>query len=187
MARIYTIPNIITFVRIILIPIILYLLFSDNSNVVLIAGLLFIVSSISDYFDGYLARTLNQSSKLGTLLDPIADKLLVVITIFLLAGSLDSTIFIMSSLIIISREFLVIAIRQRLAELKTNASLKVNNLGRIKTGFQMSALVFLLHSNIEFAYINLHIIGIILPLIAAILTVLSFIYYVRNAWDDILS
>ena len=77
MAKIYTIPNIITFVRIILIPIILYLLFSDNSKVVLVAGLLFIVSSISDYFDGYLARTLNQSSKLGALLDPIADKLLI--------------------------------------------------------------------------------------------------------------
>ena len=75
MAKIYTIPNIITFIRIFLIPIILYLLFSENPNIVLIAGLLFIVSSISDYFDGYLARTLNQSSKLGTLLDPIADQL----------------------------------------------------------------------------------------------------------------
>ena len=74
MNKIYTIPNIITFIRIFLIPIILYLLFSENPNIVLIAGFLFIISSVSDYFDGYLARTLNQSSKLGTLLDPIADK-----------------------------------------------------------------------------------------------------------------
>ena len=187
MAKIYTIPNIITFVRIILIPIILYLLFSDNSKVVLIAGLLFIISSISDYFDGYLARTLNQSSKLGTLLDPIADKLLVVITIFVLAKSFDSIIFLLSSIIIISREFLVIAIRQRLAELKANISLKVNNLGKIKTGFQMSALFFLLHTNLVFHHINLHTVGLLLLFISAVLTVISFIYYVRNAWNDILS
>ena len=87
MAKIYTIPNIITFIRIFLIPIILYLLFSENPNIVLIAGLLFIVSSVSDYFDGYLARTLNQSSKLGTLLDPIADKLLIASVIVVLVDT----------------------------------------------------------------------------------------------------
>ena len=87
MAKIYTIPNIITFIRIFLIPIILYLLFSENPNIVLIAGMLFIVSSVSDYFDGYLARTLNQSSKLGTLLDPIADKLLIASVIVVLVDT----------------------------------------------------------------------------------------------------
>ena len=76
---------------------------------------------------------------------------------------------------------------ERLAELKTNVPLKVNNLGKIKTGFQMSALFGLLHSNIVFGIINLHVIGILLLFIAAVLTVISFIYYVRNAWDDILS
>ena len=142
---------------------------------------------ITDYLDGYIARNYNQTTAFGAFLDPIADKLLVVITIFLLARSLNSIIFILSSLIIISREFLVIAIRQRLAELKSNVPLKVNNLGKIKTGFQMSALFSLLHSNITLGAINLHIIGILLLFIAAVLTVISFIYYVRNAWDDILS
>ena len=87
MSKIYTIPNIITFIRIILIPIILYLLFSENPNIVLLAGGLFIISSISDYFDGYLARVLNQSSKLGTLLDPIADKLLIASVIVVLVDT----------------------------------------------------------------------------------------------------
>ena len=151
-----------------------------------ISAYIFLLALITDYLDGYVARNYNQTTAFGAFLDPIADKLLVVITIFLLARSLDSIFFILSSLIIISREFLVIAIRQRLAELKTNVPLKVNNLGKIKTGFQMSALVFLLHSNIEFANVNLHILGILLLFIAAILTVLSFIYYVRNTWDDIL-
>ena len=181
------VATILTFSRIAFIPLIAFFFILDDGKYRDISSYIFLLALITDYLDGYIARNFDQTTAFGAFLDPIADKLLVVITIFLLAGSLDSTIFIMSSLIIISREFLVIAIRQRLAELKTNASLKVNNLGRIKTGFQMSALVFLLHSNIEFAYINLHIIGIILLLIAAILTVLSFIYYVRNAWDDILS
>ena len=81
----------------------------------------------------------------------------------------------------------MIAIRQRLAELKTNIPLKVNNLGKIKTGFQMSALFGLLHPNIEFTYMNLHILSLLLLFISAVLTVISFFYYVRNAWDDILS
>ena len=87
MAKIYTVPNVITFIRIFLIPIILYLMFSENPNIVLLAGGLFIISSISDYFDGYLARTLNQSSRLGALLDPIADKLLVAAVIIVLVDT----------------------------------------------------------------------------------------------------
>ena len=103
MAKIYTVPNIITFIRIFLIPIILYLLFSENPKIVLIAGLLFIVSSISDYFDGYLARTLNQSSKLGTLLDPIADKLLIASVIVVLVDTgVISNIHVVPAIIILS-------------------------------------------------------------------------------------
>ncbi len=98
----------------------------------------------------------------------------------------ESIFFLVSSLIIVSREFLVIAIRQRLAELKSNISIKVNALGKIKTGFQMISLFLLLHTNIVNSYINLHIIGLLLLFIAAILTVVSFIYYVRNAWSDII-
>ncbi len=176
----------LTISRIAFIPLIVLFFVMSDGKYRDISAYIFLIALITDYFDGYVARNYNQTTAFGAFLDPIADKLLVVITIFLLARSLDSIIFILSSLIIISREFLVIAIRQRLAELKANVSLKVNNLGKIKTGFQMSALVFLLHSNIDFAYMNLHIFGILLLLIAAILTVLSFIYYVRNAWDDIL-
>ena len=84
MNRNLTIPNIITFIRIFLIPLILYLLFSDDSKIVLLAGFLFIISSISDFFDGYLARALNQTTKLGILLDPIADKLLIASVIIVL-------------------------------------------------------------------------------------------------------
>ena len=116
--RIYTIPNIITFIRIFLIPIILYLLFSENPNIVLIAGLLFIVSSVSDYFDGYLARTLNQSSKLGTLLDPIADKLLIASVIVVLVDTgVISNIHVVPAIIILLREIAISGLREFLAKL----------------------------------------------------------------------
>ena len=91
MNRNLTIPNIITFIRIFLIPLILYLLFSDDSKIVLLAGFLFIISSISDFFDGYLARALNQTTKLGILLDPIADKLLIASVIIVLIETMVIT------------------------------------------------------------------------------------------------
>jgi CDP-diacylglycerol--glycerol-3-phosphate 3-phosphatidyltransferase len=181
------VATILTISRIAFIPLIALLFIWDDGKYRDISAYIFLLALITDYLDGYIARNYNQTTAFGAFLDPIADKLLVVVSIFLLSRSLDSFIFILSSLIIISREFLVIAIRQRLAELKTNVPLKVNNLGKIKTGFQMSALFGLLHSNIVFGIINLHIIGILLLFIAAVLTVISFIYYVRNAWDDILS
>ena len=181
------VATILTISRIAFIPLIVFLFILDDGKYRDISAYIFLLALITDYLDGFVARNFNQTTAFGAFLDPIADKLLVVITIFLLARSLDSIIFILSSLIIISREFLVIAIRQRLAELKSNVPLKVNNLGKIKTGFQMLALFGLLHSNIVFGIINLHIIGILLLFIAAVLTVISFIYYVRNAWDDILS
>ena len=183
----FNVATILTITRIAFIPLIVLFFILDEGEYRDISAYIFLLALVTDYLDGYVARNFNQTTAFGAFLDPIADKLLVVISIFLLARSLDSIIFILSSLIIISREFLVIAIRQRLAELKTHAPLKVNELGKIKTGFQMSALFALLHSNIEFLYINLHILGLLLLFIAAVLTVISFIYYVRNAWDDILS
>mgnify|MGYP001223791483 FL=1 len=181
------VATILTISRIVFIPLIVFFFILDDGKYRDISAYIFLLALITDYLDGFVARNFNQTTAFGAFLDPIADKLLVVITIFLLARSLDSIIFILSSLIIISREFLVIAIRQRLAELKSNVPLKVNNLGKIKTGFQMLALFILLHSNTALAAIDLHIIGILLLFIAAVLTVISFIYYVRNAWDDILS
>ena len=86
MAKIYTIPNIITFVRIILIPIILYLLFSDNSKVVLIAGLLFIVSSISDYFDGYLASLLTGISVFSLAKNSLKPEIAISLNKIIMAG-----------------------------------------------------------------------------------------------------
>ena len=145
MAKIYTIPNIITFIRIILIPIILYLLFSENPNIVLLAGGLFIISSISDYFDGYLARVLNQSSKLGTLLDPIADKLLIASVIVVLVDTnVISNLHVIPAIIILLREIAISGLREFLA--KMNTDMPVSRLAKYKTTFQMVSLSILIIS-----------------------------------------
>ena len=172
MAKIYTIPNIITFIRIFLIPIILYLLFSENPNIVLIAGLLFIVSSVSDYFDGYLARTLNQSSKLGTLLDPIADKLLIASVIVVLVDTgVISNIHVVPAIIILLREIAISGLREFLAKL--NADMPVSKLAKYKTTFQMVSLSILIIS-LGFELNDLlWNIGLITLWIAAIITLLS--------------
>ena len=172
MAKIYTIPNIITFIRIFLIPIILYLLFSENPNIVLIAGLLFIVSSISDYFDGYLARTLNQSSKLGTLLDPIADKLLIASVIVVLVDTgVISNIHVVPAIIILLREIAISGLREFLAKLNTD--MPVSKLAKYKTTFQMVSLSILIIS-LGFELNDLlWNIGLITLWVAAIITLLS--------------
>ena len=172
MAKIYTIPNIITFIRIFLIPIILYLLFSENPNIVLIAGLLFIVSSISDYFDGYLARTLNQSSKLGTLLDPIADKLLIASVIVVLVDTgVISNIHVVPAIIILLREIAISGLREFLAKLNTD--MPVSKLAKYKTTFQMVSLSILIIS-LGFELNDLlWNIGLVTLWIAAIITLLS--------------
>ena len=172
MAKIYTIPNIITFIRIFLIPIILYLLFSENPNIVLIAGLLFIISSVSDYFDGYLARTLNQSSKLGTLLDPIADKLLIASVIVVLVDTgVISNIHVVPAIIILLREIAISGLREFLAKLNTD--MPVSKLAKYKTTFQMVSLSILIIS-LGFELNDLlWNIGLIALWIAAIITLLS--------------
>ena len=184
MAKIYTIPNIITFIRIILIPIILYLLFSENPNIVLLAGGLFIISSISDYFDGYLARILNQSSKLGTLLDPIADKLLIASVIVVLVDTnVISNLHVIPAIIILLREIAISGLREFLA--KMNTDMPVSRLAKYKTTFQMVSLSILIIS-LGFQLNDfLWNLGLVTLWIAAIITLLSGYNYMAKGLKHI--
>ena len=183
---ILNIATLLTLLRITFIPIIAFSYIYNDGKYRDIAAYIFLTALITDYLDGVIARKFNQVTTFGAFLDPIADKLLVVVTVILLSSSNDSILFLMSALIIVSREFLVIAIRQRLAEIKSSISMKVNTLGKVKTGFQMISLFLLLHTNIFFDVLNLHTLGLLLLFIAAVLTVISFVYYVRNSWNDII-
>lgn len=180
------IATLLTLLRITFIPIIVICYVFNDGEYRDIAAYIFLLALITDYLDGVVARRFNQITAFGTFLDPIADKLLVVVTVILLSSSNNSLLFLVPALIIVSREFLVIAIRQRLAEIKGSIPMRVNSLGKVKTAFQMVSLFFLLHTNIFFSVLNLHTLGLLLLFIAAVLTVISFIYYVRNSWNDII-
>ncbi len=179
------IPNILTVLRILFIPLIIYLFYSTSDYSRLFAALVFLFASLTDYFDGYFARLMKQQTNFGEFLDPIADKMLVITMLVLLVSENNDILFVLPVIIIVSREFLVIAIRQRLAEINSNHKLKVMFISKIKTGFQLISLFFLLYKDSIFG-LNSYGFGVYLLQIASILTIISFIYYVRMSWSAII-
>ena len=159
-------------------------MFSENPNIVLLAGGLFIISSISDYFDGYLARVLNQSSKLGTLLDPIADKLLIASVIVVLVDTnVISNLHVIPAIIILLREIAISGLREFLA--KMNTDMPVSILAKYKTTFQMVSLSILIIS-LGFQLNDfLWNLGLVTLWIAAIITLLSGYNYMAKGLKHI--
>ncbi len=181
----YNLPNSLTLLRIILIPIIVYLFISNSETNRFLAFLLFLIASITDYLDGFLARYMKQQTNFGEFLDPVADKLLVIITMILLISENQEILFTISILIIITREYLVIAIRQRVAELGENIKLSVVMISKVKTALQLVSLLFLLYKFPIFGY-DTYWIGTILLHVSALLTLISFFYYVKKSWNVII-
>jgi len=181
------IPNGLTLLRIALIPCLIFVFYlSENTlsthNKNLIATLIFLLAAITDWLDGYLARKLNQTSSFGAFIDPVADKLIVIAALILLVqiGRLDSII----AFIIIAREFTISSLREWMATLGKSGSIAVAFIGKVKTTMQMIAILFLLyHDNILFLPIAL--LGKLLIYIAAFLTIVSMIYYLKIAFKII--
>ena len=149
-SRAYNIPNLLTYGRILAVPLIVVCFFLEgrleSSDFARWTALgLFIAASITDYLDGYLARTWQQTSNIGRMLDPIADKLLVATCLMLLAADPVETIHgwsLWAAIVILCREILVSGLREYLAELKV--SVPVTQLAKWKTTIQMFAIAFLL-------------------------------------------
>lgn len=173
-----SIPNILTISRIIVIPLIIGSFYIEKSLVSWVAASLFVLASITDFLDGYLARAWSVQSSFGRFLDPIADKLLVVSVILMLVYS-DTIVGwqIFPAIAIVCREILVSGLREFLAEL--NVSIPVSRLGKIKTAFQMLALfaLLLVIGNEDMQYAT--IIGEVAIWIAAILTTITGYAYLQ--------
>lgn len=178
----WNIPNTLTITRILLIPVILYLFLSESSDYRMIAAFLFLFAILTDFLDGLFARYMKQHTNFGEFLDPIADKLLVILVLSLLLTENKNILFVLPSLIIITREFLVIAIRQRLAELGEKVLIKVMYFSKIKTAFQMISLFLLLYNGTIFT-LDSYFLGTIFLQVASILTIISFVYYVNKSWS----
>ncbi len=177
----YTLPNIITLLRIALIPLLFVVYFSSFKYAMPTAAILFILAGITDWLDGYLARKLNQTSAFGAFLDPVADKLIVAFALVMIVYRHPDMYILISSLVIIGREITVSALREWMAELGNRGAVAVSYLGKVKTTVQIIAIVFLLWFH-PIGPIPTFEIGKWLLVVAAILTVISMIDYLRAAF-----
>ena len=180
-----TIPTLMTWTRIVVIPLIIgvfYLpLSGDTKN--LVATVMFVVFALTDWLDGYLARKLNQTSAFGAFLDPVADKFLVCASLLVLVHLGRADVFV--ALIIVGREIAISALREWMAQIGASRSVAVHMLGKLKTTFQMVAIPFLLYNDTLFGIVDTHVWGTVLIWIAAVLTVWSMVYYLRKALPEI--
>ena len=178
-----TIPNLLTFLRIILIPILVLVFYLPVGWNHLAAALVFMVASITDWFDGYLARSLKQTPALLSFLDPVADKLIVAIVLVMLAADFHTLWFTIPAAIIVAREILVSALREWMAELGKRTSIAVTWIGKVKTTAQMIALTILLAYKPGINTIFL-LLGYLALYISAGLTVWSMFIYLKIAWPE---
>ena len=183
--KFWTIPTIMTWTRIIAIPLIVGVFYVDIPAVDrnLIATVMFVVFAATDWLDGYLARKLNQTSSFGAFLDPVADKFLVCAALLVRVHLQRADVFV--ALIIIGREIAISALREWMAVIGATKSVAVHMLGKVKTAVQMTAIPFLLYDGTLFGTINTHVWGTWLIWISAILTVWSMIYYLKKAIPEI--
>ncbi len=179
----YTIPNLLTLMRIGLIPLLIAVYFSSIPYAMPIAAMIFTLAGLTDLLDGYLARKLNQTSAFGAFLDPVADKLIVVSALVIVLYRHPSMHVLIPALIIIAREITVSALREWMAELGNRGKVAVSYMGKIKTTVQIIAIVFLLWHESLFG-LPIFEIGKWLLDIAAILTVISMFGYLRAAFKS---
>ena len=185
------IPNILTIGRIIIVPFFVIAFYLPGFYGDIIALVLFIIASFTDFLDGMLARMMEQESKLGELLDPIADKIIVAAALILLVmnGAIKN-FEVIAAIIILTREILISGLREFLA--KGRIKLPVSNLAKLKTVLQMVSIGLLLSGEtgnkiINFQDYNAQTIGIILLWLSAFLTLYTGYEYLRKGIDHAIS
>ncbi|MCC6210254.1 MAG: CDP-diacylglycerol--glycerol-3-phosphate 3-phosphatidyltransferase [Burkholderiales bacterium] len=177
-------PNLITLLRIVLVPLIVGVYYLpegwlSGSERNLVATAIFVFAAVTDWLDGYLARRLNQTSAFGAFFDPVADKLAVIgaLIVLLYLNRVDMVV----GLIIIGREIAISALREWMARLGQAKSVAVAYIGKVKTVLQMVAIPLLLYEDVLFDVVECHALGTVLIYLAALLTVISMLYYLRKA------
>ena len=177
------IPNILTLMRVGLIPIFILLFYMPYHWSYVAAALVFTLAAVTDWLDGYLARKLQQSTPFGAFLDPVADKLMVIIALVLLVQHHANFWVTAPAAIIIGRELVISALREWMAELGARAHVAVSNLGKYKTTLQMVALVVLLANPPQPT--GWVVFGYVLLAMSAVLTLWSMVVYLKAAWPHL--
>jgi len=209
---VWNLPNTLTWLRIFAIPLVIMLFYLPYQWADPAAGLLFAVAGITDSLDGYLARRMGLTSRLGAFLDPVADKLIVAVALVLLVSKempriivpgiegIDGghatlrpesvrAILVLCSIVIIGREIAISALREWMAEIGKRGKVKVSALGKYKTILQivgLSCMLFRWDLKLLPGFtLPVFEIGLVLTVVAAVLTLLSAITYLRAAWPDL--
>ncbi len=187
-------PNILTYGRILAVPLLVVFYYLPYRWGHFAAMTVFIVASLTDWLDGYLARYLQQTTRLGAFLDPVADKLMVVIALMLIVAeqtfkyvsaptmiiTVPTAVITIPAMIIVAREIIVSALREWMAEIGKRASVNVSWLGKVKTTVQMLAIIVLLYCN-HSTNATLIFTGLTLLYVSALLTIWSMMIYLLAA------
>ena len=180
----FNFPLFLTWLRIVAIPLFVAVLYVPEDwirdrTANIISMWIFILAAVTDWLDGYLARRWNQTTSFGAFLDPVADKLMVAAALIVLTekGIVDP----FASLIIIGREITISALREWMAQIGQSKSVAVNILGKVKTVSQLVAIPFLLFNQVLFGLFHTVVVGRWLIWVAAIITLLSMVVYLKAA------
>jgi CDP-diacylglycerol--glycerol-3-phosphate 3-phosphatidyltransferase len=191
-----SIPNMLTWGRILAIPVLIILFYIPSAWSDPLAGILFALAGITDSLDGYFARKWQQTTRLGAFLDPVADKLIVATALVLLVSRSDQPVWhigfelksqvvvVLCAIVIIGREIAVSALREWMAEIGARRKMAVTRLAKFKTIMQIVGLSMLLF-RWDFWFIQIYEIGLVLTVVAAVLTLWSAADYLRMAWPDL--
>ena len=178
------VPNSLTLVRLLLVPVFVVVFYLPYHWSFVASSAVFVLAAITDWLDGYFARKLGQMTPFGAFLDPVADKIMVVMALVLLVSLHDTPWFTIASLIIIARELLVSALREWMAEIGKKTSVAVSRIGKVKTFMQMTAIIVLLAADpdgdnwfLALGYTSLYL--------AALLTMWSAALYLKAAWPEL--
>ncbi len=175
------IPNILTLLRLFMIPVFVGLYYMPWKWSFIAAAILFVLASLTDALDGYLARKLNQSTPFGAFLDPVVDKLMVATALVVLVADLNNPMVTFASVVMIGREIVISALREWMAEMGKRGIVAVSWLVKFKTAAQMTAITGLIaHWSPLVDQVSLYLLYI-----ATFLTVWSMLSYIRAAWHDL--
>jgi CDP-diacylglycerol--glycerol-3-phosphate 3-phosphatidyltransferase len=174
-------PTILTLFRIGLLPVMVVAFYAPFSGANVAAALIFLAAALTDWLDGYIARRYNMGSAFGAFLDPVADKLMVAVTLFLLVQENPTPLMAVTSAVIVGREITISALREWMALIGELAHVRVAALGKFKTVMQIIAIEVLLYQH-DLEGLRLFHAGESLLVLAAALTIWSALVYVRAAW-----
>jgi CDP-diacylglycerol---glycerol-3-phosphate 3-phosphatidyltransferase len=191
----FPIANYLTVARIFMIPLVVILFYAPYPWAAPACGSVFILAAVTDSLDGYLARKLGQTSALGAFLDPVADKLMVVVALVLIVSHEPAELhyikfnphllITLTAAVIVGREITISALREWMAEMGARGKVAVTSMGKLKTIFQMTGLSMMLFRS-DVWFIPAFELGVYCLVAAAALTLWSMIVYLRAAWPELM-